>query len=59
MPGVVPGPGGGPDDLASWRNWAAFFTLGTINNFAYVVILCGAANLADSFDDGALTGGLA
>ena len=44
------------DDLASCRNWCSFWTLGTINNFAYVVILCGAANLANSFNDGNLTG---
>ena len=43
-------------NLASCRNWCSFWTLGTINNFAYVVILCGAANLADSFNDRKLTG---
>jgi battenin len=42
--------------LASCRNWLSFWSLGTINNFAYVVILCGAANLADSFNAGKLTG---
>ena len=42
--------------LASCRNWFSFWTLGTINNFAYVVILCAAANLADSFNDRKLTG---
>lgn len=42
--------------LSSWRNWFSFWVLGMINNFAYVVILCGAANLADSFNDGKLTG---
>ena len=42
--------------LNTFRNWISFWTLGTINNFAYVVILCGASNLADSFNDGKLTG---
>ena len=43
-------------NLATCRNWSSFWTLGTINNFAYVVILCASANLADSFNDGKLTG---
>eukprot|EP00946_MAST-07B_sp_MAST-7B-sp1_P001760 g1760.t1 len=42
--------------LSTCRNWCSFWTLGAINNFAYVVILCAAANLADSFNDGKLTG---
>lgn len=42
--------------LGSCRNWSSFWMLGMLNNFAYVVILCGAANLADSFGAGKLTG---
>ena len=34
------------DPLNSWRNWLCFWLLGTLNNFSYVVILCGAKSLA-------------
>ena len=42
--------------LRSCRNFCSFLVLGMLNNFAYVVVLCGAANLADSFGAGKLTG---
>ncbi len=36
--------------------WLYFFLLGTINNFAYVVVLSSAASLARSFDQSSLIG---
>ena len=33
-----------------YRNWFAFFILGTINNLAYVVVNSSAQSLTDSFD---------
>ncbi|XP_065178700.1 battenin-like isoform X2 [Sycon ciliatum] len=32
-----------------WRNWIAFFLLGTINNMSYVIINSSAKTIADSF----------
>jgi hypothetical protein len=41
-----------PDQrLNTWRNWGAMWLLGLLNNFAYVVILCGANALADHFGE--------
>lgn len=37
--------------LNTWRNWGAMWLLGLLNNFAYVVILCGANALADHFGE--------
>ena len=36
----------GAPGVASRRNWLALFTLGTINNLAYVVVLSGASSMA-------------
>jgi battenin len=38
---------------ASWHNWFCFWILGSLNNFAYVVILCGAKSLATNDFTGA------
>jgi len=40
----------------TWRDWLAFWILGTVNNLGYVVVLSGAKSLADSFGDGNLIG---
>eukprot|EP01113_Clastostelium_recurvatum_P040019 TRINITY_DN6178_c0_g1_i2.p1 TRINITY_DN6178_c0_g1~~TRINITY_DN6178_c0_g1_i2.p1 ORF type:complete len:520 (-),score=130.86 TRINITY_DN6178_c0_g1_i2:40-1572(-) len=39
-----------------WRNWIAFWILGTINNFSYVVVNSAAQSLAQSFDASDLLG---
>ena len=44
---------------ASWRNWIAFWILGTVNNFAYVVVAASAKSLACSFDQLSLLGAIA
>jgi battenin len=38
---------------SSWHNWFCFWILGSLNNFAYVVILCGAKSLATNDFTGA------
>jgi battenin len=53
------GEGGNAGDerrLGCCRNGCSFWVLGMLNNFAYVVVLCGAGALADSFGMGKYTG---
>ena len=40
----------------SWRDWLAFWILGTVNNLGFVVVLSGAKSLAEGFNDGNLIG---
>ena len=52
-----PEAGNGPLNVElNSRNWVSFWMLGLLNNFAYVVVLCGAAALADSFGEDKLAG---
>ena len=39
--------------MSEWKSWFCFWTLGALNNVAYVVILCGAKSLATNDFDGA------